>query len=309
MNIISNITSRKMICVICAALLSVLAVLSGCADKDDETSSVTSTSAETESDAEPVVTTGTKIYVNDSSLGEIWLTELEGVAVNTLSDSGFSADSTFKYYSEDGKPASLEGVDVSEFNGDIDWEKVAAAGVDFAMIRIGGRNYGDGELYSDTKAIENIEEAKAAGISVGVYFFSQATTDAEAMEEANYVIELLDGEKLDFPVAYDWEIVKDDDARTDDVSSDQATSNARVFCDTISAAGYTPMIYSPSQELYFKYDLQQLTDIDIWYCEYADVPSFYYQFSMWQYSCTAEVDGIDGTTDLNICFTSIAEYD
>ncbi len=304
-----NITTKKAICTVCAAAFISLALLCGCGDEVESTSSVVSTSAESESDAEPVVTTGTKIYVNDSSLGEIWLTELEGVEVNTLLDNGFTADSTFKYYSEDGKPASLEGVDVSEFNGDIDWEKVAAAGVDFAMIRIGGRNYGDGVLYSDTKAMENIAAAQDAGLSVGVYFFSQAISDAEAMEEANYVIELLGGTKLDFPVAFDWEIVKDDDARTDDVSSDQATSNARVFCDTVSAAGYTPMIYSPSSELYFKYDLQQLSDIDIWYCEYADVPSFYYQFSMWQYSCTAEVDGIDGTADLNICFTSIANYD
>ncbi|MCD8025843.1 MAG: glycoside hydrolase family 25 protein [Clostridiales bacterium] len=298
---------KKLICLLSAAALLCSALLCGCSS--GETSQAESVTYASATDT-TVTTTGEKIHINDSTLGEIWITVLEDVPVNTLDNSAFTADSTFKYYSENGKAASKEGVDVSSYNGEIDWEKVADCGVDFAMIRIGGRGYGDdGELYADETAVENLTEAKKAGIDVGVYFFSQAITAEEAVEEADYVQTLLGDIKLDYPVAYDWEIIKDDEARTDGVSAAQATQCARAFCDRVASNGYTPMIYSPSQELYFKYDLQQLSDIDIWYCEYADTPTFYNQFSMWQYSSTATVDGIDGETDLNICFTSIADYD
>ena len=125
-----------------------------------------------------------------------------------------------------------------------------------------------------------------------------------------HYIKILPGdETIDFPVAYDWEIIKDDDARTDNVSAAQATACAKAFCNRVKELGYTPIIYSPSKELYFKYDLTQLADFDIWYCEYANVPTFYYQFSMWQYSSSGKVDGIEGDVDMNICFTNIADYD
>ena len=224
-------------------------ILCGCSGNNtNSTIAATDSTIATPTDT-TVKTTGEKIHINDSTLGEIWITELDGVAKNTLNNANFTSDSTFKYYSENGKPASLEGIDISSYNGEIDWNKVKDSGIDFAMIRIGGRGYGsDGTLYEDDKAIENINNAQNAGIKTGVYFFSQEN-------------------------------------------------------------GYTPMIYSPSKELYFKYDLSRLADIDIWYCEYSDVPNFYYQFSMWQYSSTATVSGIEGEVDLNICFTNIADYD
>lgn len=299
---------KRLLCLSLSVAMLFCAVLSGCSE-ENESSYSNSTEATVMTDT-TVQTTGEKIHINDSTLGEIWITELEGVPVNTLDNSNFTADSTLKYYNENGKPASAEGVDVSEINGDIDWTKVKESGIDFAMIRIGGRGYGDeGTLYADEKAMENIEEAKDAGIKVGVYFFSQAVSNEEAVEEAEYVKSLLGDTKLDYPVAYDWEIIKDDEARTDTVSAMQATECARVFCEKIKEYGYTPIIYSPSRELYFKYDLSRLADYDIWYCEYANVPTFYYEFSMWQYSCTGNVDGINTDVDLNICFTKVADYD
>lgn len=285
------------------------ALLCGCSDESSEQNSTAETQAVEATDT-TVKTTGEKIHINDSTLGEIWITELEGVPVNTLNNDNFTADVNFKYYNENGKAASLEGIDISSYSGDVDWEKVKASGIDFAIIRVGGRGYGDaGEMYPDDKAIEYINGAKDVGIKVGAYFFSQAVTTAEAIEEADYVKEILGDIKLDFPVAYDWEIIKDDEARTDSVSAAQATECARAFCDRIKEHGYTPMLYSPSRELYFKYDLSRLSDIDIWYCEYANVPTFYYEFSMWQYSASGTVDGIDGAVDLNICFTNVADYD
>lgn len=291
-------------------LMVVPTFMYGCSPSSNKNNTVETTYVTPTSTDTTVSTTGEKIHLNDSSLGEIWITVLDGVNKNLLIDNNFTTDNTFKYYSENDKPASLEGVDVSDHNGDIDWEKVKNSGIDFAMIRIGGRGYGEkGTLYPDDKAIENIENAKKNGIKVGVYFFSQAINTDEAIEEANYVKELLGDTKLDFPVAYDWEIIKDDDARTDNVSAFTTTECARAFCDTIMSYGYKPMIYSPSSELYFKYDLSRLSDVDIWYCEYSRTPNFYYEFSMWQYSKNSVIDGIDGEVDLNMCFTNIADYD
>ncbi|MGN0507910.1 MAG: glycoside hydrolase family 25 protein [Ruminococcus sp.] len=298
---------KRITCMLIASAMLVSAALCGCSDENSSSSSSQTATAATDT---TVKTTGNKIHINDSTLGEIWITELDGVPVNKLDNNGFTADSNLKYYSENGKSASTEGIDVSSYSGDIDWKKVKESGIDFAMIRVGGRGYGEsGEMYTDERALEYINGAKAEGIKVGAYFFSQAISTEEAIEEADYVKTVLGDIKLDYPVAYDWEIIKDDDARTDNVSASQATECARAFCDRVKELGYTPILYSPSRELYFKYDLSRLADIDIWYCEYANVPTFYYEFSMWQYSATGTIGGIEGAVDLNVCFTNVADYD
>ena len=307
---------KKIIILALAALTVSSAVLSGCGSKNNSQNPPAASDAQTQEAAttQPVTdstvqTTGGKIHITDNTLGDIWITELEGVPVNQLKADGFTADSTFKYYSENGQPASNEGVDISSFSGDIDWAKVKESGVDFAMIRLGGRGYGDeGGLYSDDKAVENLQGAKSAGIKVGAYFYSQATTNAEAEEEAQYAKEILGDIQLDYPLAYDWEIVKDDNARTDKVTSTQATECAVAFCEKVKSFGYIPMVYSASREFYFKYDLSRLKDYELWLVQYADKPDFYYQFSMWQYSESGHVDGIDGSVDLNISFKSTADY-
>ena len=304
---------KKSICAVIAAVIALTAALCGCASSEKTSSEEASASGSVTNDEtladSTVSTTGNKIHISDGTLGDIWITELEGVEKNTLNKENFTSDKTFKYYSENGKPASTEGIDISSFSGDIDWEKVKEAGVDFVMVRLGGRGYGeDGAMYADERALEYIKGAQAVGIKAGGYFFSQAISSDEAAEEAKFIMDLLGDTKLDYPIAFDWEIIKNDEARTDGVSSTQATECARVFCETIKSFGYKPMIYSPSRELYFKYDLTKLKDFDIWYCEYAGVPEFYYQFTMWQYSETGSVPGIEGSVDLNICFTNIADY-
>lgn len=298
---------KRITCLLISSAILLSAMMCGCSDESNSSSSSQIATAATDT---TVKTTGNKIHINDSTLGEIWITELDGVPVNKLDNNNFTADTNLKYYNENGKSASTEGIDVSAYSGDIDWKKVKESGIDFAMIRVGGRGYGEsGQLYTDERAIEYINGAKEEGIKVGAYFFSQAISTEEAIEEADYVKTVLGDIKLDYPVAYDWEIIKDDDARTDSVSASQATECARAFCDRIKEHGYTPILYSPSRELYFKYDLSRLADIDIWYCEYANVPTFYYEFSMWQYSATGTIDGIEGAVDLNICFTNVADYD
>ncbi len=233
--------------------------------------------------------------------GPLEITVADGVELYKYNNDGFSEENGLKIYNENGSKVSLSGIDVSENCGDIDWAKVKAAGIDFVMVRLGGRGYGsEGSLYSDEKAKEYIQGAQSQGIKTGGYFFSQAVNDGEAAEEASYAVQLLGDLKLDFPLAYDWEEIEDDTARTDNVNNEQVTSCAKTFCEEVKKFGFTPMIYSESKEFYNKYDLSALKDYRLWLSEYNDLPTFYYNFSMWQYSDKGKVDGINSDVDLNI---------
>ena len=202
---------------------------------------------------------------------------------------------------------TLTGIDVSVFQGEIDWNAVAADGIDYVMLRIGGRGYGpDGALYEDTKFADNFNGARAAGLQVGVYFFSQAVTIEEAAQEAQFVLSLLNGAALDFPVAFDWEHVDDASARTASMTGAQVTSFAKAFCDAITASGYQAVIYFNREHGYFNYELSLIADYHFWYAEYADVPSFVYDYKMWQYTETGRVNGIQGNVDLNIALYASA---
>ncbi len=245
-----------------------------------------------------------RVPLTNYGLGDIAIPAIEGVPVSTYKDENFRTDSKgYKYYYEDGELCSYVGIDVSGHNGDIDWQAVKDSGVDFVMLRIGGRGYGEeGSLYDDTYFKKNLRGAKSAGLMVGAYFFSQAVTPQEAEEEAEYAISLLGGASLDYPLAFDWEIIEGAEARTDNISPQTLTSCARAFCDRVKKSGYIPALYTGSQLAYYKYDLGQLSDIDIWYAFYNDTPALYYNYTIWQYSCTGLVEGIEGSVDLNICF-------
>lgn len=245
-----------------------------------------------------------RIKLSDFGLGEIMIPALEGVPVSKYKHENFREDSKgYKYYYEDGELCSYVGIDVSGHNGTIDWNKVKASGIDFVMFRIGGRGYGqEGVLYSEPSLVSDIRAAKKAGLDVGGYFFSQAISAAEAREEAEYAVSLLRGERLSYPLAFDWEVIDYDTARTDDIAPQTLTDCARAFCDTVKEEGYIPCLYTGVSLAYYKYDLSQLSDVDIWYASYSDTPDLYYNYMMWQYSCTGSVDGIEGEVDLNICF-------
>ena len=199
---------------------------------------------------------------------------------------------------------TLTGIDVSEHQYDIDWHKVAADGIEFAMIRVGYRGSTAGGLYEDEYFKRNISGALQAGLKVGVYFFSQAVDDREAAEEAAYVLDLIAPYAVTLPVVFDWEVVGGADARTYTVSREKLCSAARVFCDAVRQAGYEPMIYFTRYLGYCKYILRNLADYGFWYAEYEDTPRIAFDFDMWQYSETGDVDGVDGGVDLNILFTN-----
>lgn len=212
-----------------------------------------------------------------------------------------------KYYTVNNKKASYAGVDVSSHQKDIDWAKVKAAGVDFAMIRVGFRGYGSGALVLDDYFEKNIQGALDAGIKVGVYFFSQAINEQEAEEEAALVLEQIKNYKITYPVVYDAEDISNDTARTDGLPGAQITSNCIAFCEKIKAGGYTPMIYANKRWFLTRLDLTRLTDYDLWHAAYVDAPDTPYLFTMWQYTSTGKVDGIDGNVDLNISFVDYSK--
>ena len=205
-------------------------------------------------------------------------------------------------YTVEGKPQSRTGVDVSVHQGFIDWNAVHDDGIYFAFIRVGARGLTEGNLAQDDYFAYNIDAAAAAGVKVGAYFFSQATTEEEAIEEAEFVIERLRGHDITYPVAYDHERISGTTGRADDLSPEQMTKNAQAFCTRIQEAGYTPMIYGSMRDL-LRYNLPDLAKFNIWLAQYnVNSPTFNQYFSIWQYTNKGTVAGIDGNVDLNIQF-------
>lgn len=182
------------------------------------------------------------------------------------------------------------------------WDAVAKDGISFAFVRVGNRGLTTGKLSQDDYFEYNAKAADQAGLKVGAYFFSQATTEEEAREEADFVIERLQGRNITYPVAYDHERLADTSGRADDLSPEQMTKNAAAFCARIQEAGYTPMIYGSMKDL-LRYNLPDLAHYNIWLAQYnVNAPTFNQYFSIWQYSNTGSVSGIDGNVDLNIQF-------
>lgn len=195
------------------------------------------------------------------------------------------------------------GIDVSYHQGSIDWQQVADAGFDFVILRVAYRGYGEsGSLNKDKNFDEYIKGAQAVGLDVGVYIFSQAINEEEAAEEANLVLDCLQGYELQLPVVYDPESILDAPARTDDVSGEQFTANTLKFCEIIEQAGYEPMIYSNMLWEAFQFDMTQTCKYPYWYADYEALPQTPYDFVMWQYSNTGHVPGVSGETDLDIIF-------
>ena len=206
-------------------------------------------------------------------------------------------------YTGDERYSIRKGIDVSEHQGDIDWSRVKAAGYDFAFLRIGYRGYGEqGTLCADAKFQQNIVNAHNAGIEVGIYIFSQAVNEEETLQEVELVLGQLQGHNLELPVVFDPERIRDDTARTDNVTGEQFTKNTVLFCEKMKEAGYQPMVYSNMIWEAFEYDLEALADYPIWYADYEPAPQTPYYFSFWQYSEKGSVDGIEGNVDLNVQF-------
>lgn len=250
---------------------------------------------------------GKKIFLHDNTLGETFIPVYNDYPASTLNPENFVKNSD-GYITYSDSESNIMGIDVSEHQGFIDWEQVKNAGFDFAMIRIGYRTYGSGAIVIDNNYASNIEGASNAGLDVGVYFFSQATNTQEAIEEADVVLDAIYGYNITYPVAFDWEMIFDDHARTDEVGVETLADCCVSFCERVKSNGYIPMVYQNASTALYKLDLPRIKDYEFWLAEYASKPSFYYNYDMWQYTSDGKVDGISGSCDINICFKDYSSY-
>ena len=251
---------------------------------------------------EPAIPEGMRLY-EDLYEGSVIIPDF-GVPDNKLDMNGFTTgeDGYLQY-----KGAVL-GIDVSEFQGDIDWYAVKAAGIEYAIIRVGYRGMTQGLLTQDQCFEQNLAGARDAGLKLGVYFFSQAVTASEGRAEADYVLERLQGAELEYPVVFDWEdpVPSEDlpaeSLRALDVAGETVSQAALAFCKQIKKGGYTPCVYFNKHQAYYFFDLDLVKEYDFWYAEYNPRPAACYGFRMWQYSDSGTVPGIETTVDMNLCF-------
>ncbi len=227
--------------------------------------------------------------------------QLEDQEVNAVMD---DVDKTEIKKLQEGNVNAKLGIDVSKWNKEIDWDKVKNAGVDYAIIRVGYRGATTGSLIEDPYFEKNIKGATAAGLPVGVYFFTQAVSEVEAVEEASAVIELCKNYKIDYPVFIDSESLGGN-GRADALDGDMRTKVCMAFCKTVEAAGYRAGVYASRNWLNEMLDMDQLDDYVVWLAEYRDVPLYQGYYHMWQYTSKGSIDGIEGNVDLNLSYLKI----
>lgn len=194
------------------------------------------------------------------------------------------------------------GIDVSDHQHQIDWHQVAGAGIEFAFIRIGYRGYSEGGIYADECAGDNLRQAKAAGLQVGAYFYSQALNAEEAAEEAAFCVEFLQNYEIDLPVVFDWEYVSEE-ARTGAMDPVTLTQCAQTFCSAIENAGYEAMLYFNPHLAEDYYLLPELQAYPFWLAMYTDQMTYPSKIDCWQYTDAGTVPGIEGGVDINLRFT------
>ena len=262
-----------------------------------------------------------QVYVNDGA-NMVWLTPHEGFPVSALPQEDFRRDEN-----EDGTPgqrvryigadyATRWGVDVSNYQGTIDWSQVAASGVQFAMIRVGYRTQKTGEIVADTNAKYNMQEAQANGIKIGAYFFSTAVTTDEAVQEADWVANYISQYQITYPVAFNCEGFENADSRQYAMTQSERTDMAIAFLNEIYNRGYTPMFYAAKNEMLgdAKWDTSRIEKTyKIWVSQYPSVPypqtaqsDYTGTHAMWQYTNQGTVAGISKPVDVDIAYFGYA---
>lgn len=248
------------------------------------------------------------VYVYD---GEYVFKEInKDLPLNLLKDECFvvnnaqSSDYTIEYIDDELK--AYAGIDVSKYQGDIAWDEVASDGIDFAFVRVGFRGYETGALVEDEKARYNIENALSNHIKTGVYFYTQAITVEEAIEEANFVLDIIKDYDINYPIAFDLEVVNDDVARTNNLTTEERVAIVKAFCDTVKEAGYTPMLYGNLATMFSMVEYEEVLDYEKWFAYYDTELYYPYDLAIWQYSYTGKVSGIAGECDLNLAFKDLS---
>ncbi|MGN0132790.1 MAG: GH25 family lysozyme [Lachnospiraceae bacterium] len=259
---------------------------------------------EKEEEGEDLSENGTKTEVILPDGTSQWVMINAYIEKNTYDYTGLVYEEPFMRYYAEGKKVSRQGIKIDDSYGVIDFERVEDDGIDYCMIRIGKRGYATGAVTMDDDCLQYMASAKEAGLGVGVYFYSQAANEAEAVEEANLVLQMLEQSEVkpDYPVVFDMELVSNDTSRTENLTKSQLTAITKAFCDTVSQGGYTPAVYGNKYWLLRKLDLTQLGSYNIWLSQDSDIPDYPYQFAMWEYKQDAEIDGIAGKVSMSISF-------
>lgn len=237
---------------------------------------------------------------------EEWVDINPYLARNTYQESGLVCqDSVMKYYENNRKISKLGAV-ISKQQDYVDFNALKKAGVEYVMIRLGQRGYQSGELTLDEYFADNMQRAAAAGLDIGVYFFSQATTLEEAEEEADFVIAALENYELQYPVAFYMDYVQRETTRGESTEKMVRTNIAIRFMDKMKEAGYMSMLAGTKEWLIQKYSLGSMMGYDFWLWQDADVPDYPYEFIMWQYTEEGSISGISGDASLCISFVDFS---
>lgn len=221
---------------------------------------------------------------------------------NTYDFTNLVSKNDLLHYYSDGKQVSYLGVDLSKYQKEVDFAAIQREGIDFCMIRVGARGYESGVLQEDEKYQEFMKGAAEVNMPVGLYFFSQAVTVTEAIEEADFIISRIGDYKISYPIAFDMEFIENDNSRVETLTKTEKTNIALAFLERIETAGFTGMLYGNKEWLLTRIDLSKFDKYDIWLTEEEDIPDYPYVYSMWQYTRQGEIYGIDGYVDLNISF-------
>lgn len=221
---------------------------------------------------------------------------------NTYDFANLVSKNDLLHYYSDGKQVSYLGIDLSKYQKQVDFAAIQSEGIDYCMLRVGSRGYKTGAIQEDEKFQEFLKGAEAVNMPVGLYFFSQAVTEAEAVEEANFVISKIGEHKISYPIAFDMEFIENDNSRIETLTKIEKTNIALAFLQRIEEAGYTGMLYGNKEWLLKRIDLSKFEKYDIWLTQEDDIPDYPYTYSMWQYTRQGEVYGIEGYVDLNISF-------
>lgn len=225
----------------------------------------------------------------------------ENVAKHDYFARNFIHDNSSIQYVNDDRYYIRRGIDISSHDKNVNWKKVKKGGIEFVILRVGYRGYQTGILHLDKKFRKNIKGALKAGLDVGVYVFSQALSEEEAIEEAELCISELKNYEIQLPVCYDPESIPWEWARTDEITMEQVTKNTLAFCNRIKEAGYEPMIYSNLNWEIHYFDLEQLGEYKIWYADYREFPKTPYHFEYWQYGGeSGHVLGVNRRCDVDI---------
>ncbi len=254
-------------------------------------------------------TDGKHTLITNPDGTEEWVLISPYLTKNTFDFTKMEDKAGLKQYMENGRKISYVGVDISKHTGKVYFPSLKAAGVDYVMIRLGSRGYTTGQITLDENFKENIEGAIEAQLDVGIYFYSQAVSQDEAVQEANFVVQNLEPYRahVKYPIAFNMGFVSNDKSRIEGLSREDKTTVTISFLDAVRASGYVPMIYGDKEWLLKEVDLTKLQDYDVWLSQEEEIPDYPYRYAMWQYNTDGVLNGIDGGADLNICFVSYSE--